>query len=122
MPGVSGQGVEMTPRPITKTQQLALAYCSLDYAESDEPGAGLFAYTTEATPASYPGTSCECVEDAAECVQGRIQSRGQGSISGRVWRAARSGVGDSMTLQGLILIICIVAFVAAVAWLAEWGE
>jgi hypothetical protein len=50
---------------LTKVQERALEYFALDFAESDEPGAGWFAYTTEDTPAGYPGSSCETIEDAA---------------------------------------------------------
>lgn len=50
---------------LTKEEQSAIEFYALDFAESSEEGAGWFAYTTEDTPDSYPGTSCECVEDVA---------------------------------------------------------
>lgn len=51
---------------LNKTQQKAINYYSLDFAESDEPGAGWFAYTTDDTRSTYPGSSCECIEDVAD--------------------------------------------------------
>lgn len=52
-------------RALTEEEQAALDYFDLDYAESDEPGAGWFAYTRgfEDGKNNYPGTSCECLED-----------------------------------------------------------
>jgi hypothetical protein len=52
---------------LTKLEQRALVYFGLDYAESDEEGAGWFCYTQ--TPDGlndYPGSSCECLSDVVE--------------------------------------------------------
>jgi len=54
---------KITKPKLTKIQQLALNYFELDFAQSDEVGAGWFAYTSEITLTSYPGSSCECIED-----------------------------------------------------------
>ena len=54
------------PSKLTTRQRQALEYYHLDYAESVEPGAGWFAYTTWSTVMGgvvYPGSSCECIED-----------------------------------------------------------
>jgi len=49
---------------LTKTDKAALEYFNLDYAKSDEPGAGWFAYDQyDDRHPDYPGSSCECLED-----------------------------------------------------------
>lgn len=60
---------------LTKKQQAALEYFGLDYAKSDEPGAGWFAYTRGTDPGqnNYPGSSCECLEDVVDWYEKTLQ-------------------------------------------------
>lgn len=52
---------------LTRAQQRALDYFGLDFAKSDEPGAGWFAYTRNpGGENNYPGTSCECLVTVVE--------------------------------------------------------
>lgn len=49
---------------LNKIEKIALAYFGLEYAKSQEPGAGWFAYTNHFNlHPDYPGSSCECLED-----------------------------------------------------------
>ena len=57
---------------LTKSQKKALDYFGLYLAKSQEEGAGWFCYTTDLTPASYPGSSCECLEDVVRWYRERI--------------------------------------------------
>ena len=49
---------------LTEEEKAAIEYFNLEYAESDEPGAGWFAYTEMFNlHTDYPGTSSECLSD-----------------------------------------------------------
>jgi hypothetical protein len=49
---------------ITKKQIAALDYFGLEFAKSDEPGAGWFAYDDKGGAINkYPGSSCETIDD-----------------------------------------------------------
>jgi hypothetical protein len=49
---------------ITKKQIAALDYFGLEFAKSDEPDAGWFAYDDKGEAIhNYPGSSCETIDD-----------------------------------------------------------
>jgi hypothetical protein len=55
---------------LTEVEKQAIAYFKLEYAESDEPGAGWFCYTDMFNlHPDYPGSSCECLSDVVEWYQ-----------------------------------------------------
>jgi len=54
----------MEDRTLSDLEIAAIQHFNLDFAESDEPGAGCFCYTDcfDLHP-EYPGSSCECLSD-----------------------------------------------------------
>lgn len=58
---------------LTKKQQKVIDYFGLTYAKSDEPGAGWFVYTKSTKHPYYPGSSCECLDNAVNWYDERLR-------------------------------------------------
>jgi hypothetical protein len=59
---------------LTDTEKEAIKYFWLDYAESEEEGAGWFCYQDYMRiHPDYRDSSCECLEDVVEWYQAAIQ-------------------------------------------------
>lgn len=64
---------------LTKKQQAAIDFFELDFAKSDELGAGWFVYCDHEPLNGYPGSSCECIEDVVgwyEAAEHRVHPTG----------------------------------------------
>lgn len=63
---------------LTKKQQAALDFFGLEFAKSEEQGAGWFAYTDypdDPPKNNYPGSSCECIEDVVRWYEAACYSK-----------------------------------------------